>query len=402
MPNKPIVIAHRGACAERPEHTLAAYRLAIEQGADFIEPDLVLTRDGRLIARHENELSSTTDVAAWPEFAARRTTKRIDGVQVSGWFSEDFTLADIERLRARERMPRRRPGSARHDGEERIPTLEAIIALVREMEQRGYPPVGIYPETKHPTWFAHEGHHADGAPIRQCISRALVEALVAARFTRPERVFIQSFEVANLIDLAERLLPAAGLELPLIQLYGDLTNRHPVGTSAFSRPWDMVFNLRRGRDPADVYGELGACLPLGITAAIHYGDLATPRVLEHIAGRYASGIGPWKDALLPTLPAAASDAPTQLSGHVHPLLGRALAAGLLVHPYTLRPEPEFLARSPCGAARSMMAEAVQLLGLGVSGFFTDAPAVGVAARERFEALSREQLSTGMPPDGFSQ
>ena len=148
---RPLVIAHRGASGERPEHTLAAYELAIDQGADVIEPDLVPTRDGVLVARHENEIGGTTDVADRPEFAARRTTRAIDGAQVSGWFTEDFTLAELKTLRARERIPALRPANAAHDRRYEVPTLAEVIALAKA---RG---VAIYPETKHPTYFASVG-----------------------------------------------------------------------------------------------------------------------------------------------------------------------------------------------------------------------------------------------------
>src|SRR5579859_7947572 len=158
------VIAHRGASGERPEHTIESYRLAIEEGADYIEPDLVMTRDGVLIARHENEIGGTTDVAQHPEFAQRRTTKTIDGVAHTGWFTEDFTLAELKTLRARERIPQIRPGNTRFDGQFQIPTFEEICALVAGVQQQreasarqlGLPPpkrIGVYPETKHPTYF---------------------------------------------------------------------------------------------------------------------------------------------------------------------------------------------------------------------------------------------------------
>lgn len=398
MTRRVLVIAHRGASAARPEHTLAAYRLAIEQGADFIEPDLVLTRDGHLIARHENELGGTTDVARLPAFADRRTTKCIDGVARTGWFSEDFTLEEIRRLRARERLPRLRPQNAAHDGAEGVPTLEQIIALVREMERAGHGPVGIYPETKHPTWFEYEGTHLGGEPIGRSISRRLVEVLVAEGFTDPSRVFIQSFEIANLIELGERLLPAAGLRLPLIQLYGDLHDAHAPGVSGFSRPWDLVWNARSGRDLAALYGGLAGCVRGGLGADTHYGDLAAPAVLRYLAARHVAGIGPWKESLLPRTGAEGPAAPPVLTGAVHPLLAHARAAGLEVHPYTLRPEPQFLCRTPGGGpVQSMAGEIVQLLGLGATGFFTDAPDAGVRARALFEALAAAGGEAGAAP-----
>ena len=174
----PIVIAHRGASGYRPEHTLASYELAIEQGADFIEPDLVSTKDGVLVARHENEIGGTTDVAAHPEFADRRTTKVIDGVALTGWFTEDFTLDELRTLRARERLPELRPGSAAFDGRFGIPTLEEIVDLARRAGERRGRPVGLYPETKHPTYF-----RSIGLPLEE----PLVATLHAAGYRGPER-----------------------------------------------------------------------------------------------------------------------------------------------------------------------------------------------------------------------
>ncbi|MGH8501132.1 MAG: glycerophosphodiester phosphodiesterase family protein [Gammaproteobacteria bacterium] len=163
-----IVIGHRGASGFRPEHTLSAYAVAIKQGADFIEPDLVATKDGHLIARHENDLTGTTDVSEHPEFADRQTTKMIDGVEVTGWFSEDFTLAEIKTLRARERIPDVRPQNALFDDRFEIPTLEEVIRLVERTEAMTGRKVGIYPETKHPTFFAKEGRFLDGAHRSAC------------------------------------------------------------------------------------------------------------------------------------------------------------------------------------------------------------------------------------------
>ncbi|MCC7268205.1 MAG: glycerophosphodiester phosphodiesterase [Caulobacteraceae bacterium] len=193
---RPIVIAHRGASGERPEHTLAAYRLAIAQGADFIEPDLVATRDGVLVARHENEISQTTDVADHAEFAGRRTEKTIDGQTVSGWFTEDFTLAELKRLRARERLPQLRPGNVRYDGRESIPTFQEVIDLARrEGAQRGRA-VGLYPELKHPAHFRSRD---------LALEPRLLEALARNRLDRREAsVFVQCFEVAPLQALREQ------------------------------------------------------------------------------------------------------------------------------------------------------------------------------------------------------
>lgn len=154
QPKTPIVIAHRGASGERPEHTLMAYRLAIAEGADFIEPDLVATKDGHLVVRHENEIAGTTDVAARPEFAARKAEKVIDGQKVTGWFTEDFTLAELKTLRARERLPQLRPQSARFDGQEPIVTYQEVVDLAKAESRRLGRAIGTYPEMKHPTYFA--------------------------------------------------------------------------------------------------------------------------------------------------------------------------------------------------------------------------------------------------------
>ena len=194
----PIVIAHRGASGERPEHTIAAYELAIRQGADVIEPDLVPTKDGALVARHENEISETTDVADHPEFAARKATRTIDGKELTGWFTEDFTLAELKTLRAKERLPLMRPGNRGYDGQETIPTFEEVIALAKKHR------VAIYPETKHPSYFASIGKGTD-APLVAALQKAGWDSAEAP-------VFIQSFEVKNLQRLKRMT------EVRLIQL----------------------------------------------------------------------------------------------------------------------------------------------------------------------------------------
>ncbi len=308
---RPLVIAHRGASGERPEHTLAAYALAIDQGADVIEPDLVPTKDGVLVARHENEIGGTTDVADHPEFARRRATRTIDGVAVEGWFTEDFTLAELKTLRARERIPALRPANAAHDRRYEVPTFDEVIALAKA---RG---VGIYPETKHPTYVASIGLPTD---------EPLVAALHAAGWrdaTAP--VFVQSFEVANLRRLATMT------DLRLIQL------------------------IDAEGGPAD-------------GAVARYADMIAPAGLAGVA-RYAWGIGPAK-ALLGE----------------GALVRDAHAAGLRVHPWTFRAENQFLAeRFRCGdhpaTHGDLHAEIAAALRLGIDGFFTDYPLIGVEARD---------------------
>jgi glycerophosphoryl diester phosphodiesterase len=210
-----LVIAHRGASGERPEHTIESYRLAIEEGADYIEPDLVMTRDGILIARHENEIGGTTDVAKHAEFAERRRTQTIDGETMTGWFTEDFTLAEIKTLRARERLPELRPQNCVFDGQFLIPTFDDIMQLAAETNRSrsAAARIGVYPETKHPAHFT-----GIGLPLEQ----ALLDTLQRHNYSAAgSPVFIQSFDPRNLRELRGQT------KLPLIQLLehelGDVT-----------------------------------------------------------------------------------------------------------------------------------------------------------------------------------
>lgn len=328
----PIVIAHRGASGDRPEHTLAAYRLAIEQGADYIEPDLVATKDGVLVARHENEISETTDVAEHPEFADRRTTRTIDGRQVTGWFTEDFTLVELKTLRARERLPELR-GTA-HDGRDEVPTFREVLELLRETNSsREGRPVGVYPETKHPSYF-----EARGLPLEQ----RLVAALHGFGWSDPEDpVFIQSFEVGNLKALRDM----TGLRL--VQL-----------VSQRGRPADLT----QAGDPRT------------------FKDLVSAEGLQEVA-TYAHGVGVHKALVLPTGPDGTLGPPTKLVADAH-------AAGLVVHVWTLRGENAFLPSSlhrgtEKGGLGDMGREALLFLEAGVDGYFTDHPAIGVGARDAF-------------------
>jgi glycerophosphoryl diester phosphodiesterase len=319
----PIVIAHRGASGERPEHTLASYQLAIEQGADFIEPDLVLTKDGVLVARHENEISETTDVADHPEFAGHKTVKTIDGHEVEGWFTEDFTLAELKTLRARERLPQLR--GAAYDGRFEIPTFEEILTLLAEVNRGRKAPVGVYPETKHPSYFASIGLPHE-APLLALLDRFGYRG-------RSAPVFIQSFEVGNLIDLR------AKSDLPLIQL------------------------IDAGGGPADRPGT-------------SYAAMASPSGLKMIAG-YADGIGPNKAMVIPRATLGRLGKPTTLVRDAH-------AAGLKVHPWTFRRENYFL---PLGEKASinpaghgdLAGEIKAYLATGIDGLFSDNVREAVAA-----------------------
>ena len=331
---QPIVIAHRGASGYAPEHTLVSYFTAIAQGADYIEPDLVMTRDGVMVARHENEIGGTTDVATRGEFAGRRTTKLIDGVAVTGWFTEDFMLEELKRLRARERIPDARPANTRLDGTLEIPTLEEILALARGVEEQRRArarelglaaprPIGVYPETKHPSYFA-----GIGLPMEE----PLVAALERHGYRGPEGgAFLQSFETANL-KVLRRLT-----RLPLVQLI-----------EASGAPYDLV----RVGDPRT------------------YADLVTPRGLEEIAG-HAACIGPAKSLVIPRDGEGRLSQPSSLVADCH-------AVGLGVHPWTFRAEREFL---PAGL--DLEGELRVFLAAGIDGFFADQPDLGVRARDRF-------------------
>ncbi|HEV3377991.1 MAG TPA: glycerophosphodiester phosphodiesterase [Thermoleophilaceae bacterium] len=323
---KPLVIAHRGASGYRPEHTLAAYALGARMGADFIEPDLVPTKDGVLVARHENEISTTTDVASRPEFAGRRTTKVVDGVPLTGWFTEDFTLAELRTLRAVERIPDIRQENTLYNGRYRIPTLQDVIDLTRRLSRRLGRPIGIYPETKHPSYF-----RSLGLPLE----RPLVRALRRNRLDRRRaRVFVQSFETSNLRRLNRRL------KVRLVQLFGE-PDQTPFGESRT------------------------------------YGELATDAGLRGIA-RYADGVGPSKDYIVPRDATGASAAPTDFVRRAH-------RAGLVVHPYTFRNENAFLplelrsGPDPADYGNAFV-EYAQFYGLGVDGLFSDNPDTAVAAR----------------------
>jgi glycerophosphoryl diester phosphodiesterase len=343
-PAMPIVIAHRGASGYVPEHTLAAYSLAIEQGADYVEPDLVMTKDHVLVARHENEISGTTDVADHPEFAARRTTKVVDGASLMGWFTEDFTLAELKTLRARERIPQLRAANTRFDRQFQIPTFEEILTLVdganrvraataKSLERPIPPPIGIYPETKHPTYFAGIGH-----PLED----QLLDDLRAHGYTsRSAPIFIQSFEVGNLKRLHERT------QLPIIQL-----------VDASGQPFDLK--------------------QAGL--ATTYADLTTAKGLAEVA-RYAQGVGVAKDLVITRTADGALGAPTALVANAH-------AAGLVVHAWTFRAENAFLPKNlQTGSAPAdhgrLSEELAAFFAAGLDGAFSDYSDIAVRARNDF-------------------
>lgn len=407
--DEPIVIAHRGASGLRPEHTLAAYRLALEQGADFIEPDVVATRDGVLIARHENALAlvalasdgtierdeqgaprvleQTTNVAEQEEFKERLTVKLIDGRARGGWFSEDFTFAEIRTLRARERIPQLR-GRA-HDDRYRIASLAEVIALVEDYHAETARAVGLYIETKHPTYFALEGRHLDGRPIGLDLGSLVIETLVEAAFTDPARVYIQSFEVANLLALGATMAQF-DVRFPLVQLFGDIFN-----TRYRARPYDFVYHARQEADLAAIYGALATAVPGGITQSTSYAELANPAVFAFMADHYATGIGPPKqNVLLTERVVRGAGSVARLTGEVGKLIALAQAHGLRIHPYTLRAETPFRVVQG-GRLLSVVEEAQLLLCAGVDGFFIDQPAAGRQAVAAFTADASKVCAAGM-------
>ncbi len=355
----PLVIGHRGASGELPEHTLEAYKLAIERGADFIEPDLVSTKDGVLIARHEPNIIATTDVSKRPEFADRQKKMLVDGKEEEGFFVSDFTLAEIKTLRAIMPQDFR---TKEFDGQFQIPTFEEVINLVQQVEKDTGKKTGIYPETKHPTY------HDD---LKLSLEEPLIATLLKTGFTAADRIFIQSFETSNLKELNQALLPAAGLkDIPLLQLL-DAKDIKPDGTLDEAQPYDL-----------QVSGDQRT-----------YADLRTPAGLAEIK-TYAAGIGPWKTMIVPSKQVDADQdgkpddlnkdgiitygdrvtlPPTSLVQDAH-------AAGLQVHPYTFRNEARFLPQDYQGNPNK---EFEQFINLGVDAYFTDFPGTGDQVRDQF-------------------
>jgi glycerophosphoryl diester phosphodiesterase len=328
-----LIIGHRGSAGYRPEHTLAAYELGARMGADYVEPDLVTTKDHVLVARHEPNITDTTNVADHPEFAGRKTTKTIDGVTQTGWFTDDFTLAELKTLRAKERLPLVRQRNTLYDGRYQVPTFQEVIDLVKRLSRELHRDIGIYPETKHPTYF-----RAEGLPLEELLVQTLNRNGLNHRGAK---VFVQSFEISNLKALNKVL------RVPLVQLL----------------------------DSPDV--KPGDVLAAGGTTT--YGDLATAAGLKDVA-KYADGVGPFKDYIIPRDATNHSLPPTSFVADAH-------AAGLVVHPYTFRNENQFLPvedRSGGGADPNAygnaFAEDQRFFAAGVDGIFTDNPDTGVAAR----------------------
>lgn len=345
---KILVIGHRGASALRPEHTLASYQKAIDDGADFIEPDLVSTKDGVLVTRHENEIGGTTNVSTLTQFADRKKTKNIDGKDLTGWFTEDFTLSELQQLKARERIPEFRPANTAYNDLYPVPTLEQVIELAEANYKKTGKIIGLYIETKHPTYF--KNHNL-------AMEDSLLKTLAKYKYTRDiAPVYLQSFEVSNLKYLKDQLdLHKTIKHAQIIQLYDAKT----------SQPADFVES-----------GEIKT-----------YADLATTQGLKDVA-KYANGVGPSKGYIL-NFNDNGSVQTTSFISDAH-------AAGLKVHPYTFRPENNFLPtplkcsqdkpaeRCPTGALKEFEA----YFKAGVDGVFTDDPALGREAVINYEKAAK--------------
>lgn len=345
---KILVVGHRGASALRPEHTLASYQKAIDDGADFIEPDLVSTKDGILVTRHENEIGGTTNVSTLSQFADRKITKNIDGKDLTGWFTEDFTLSELQQLKARERIPEFRPANTAYNDLYPVPTLEQVIELAEANYKKTGKIIGLYIETKHPTYF--KNHNL-------AMEDNLLKTLAKYKYTRDiAPVYLQSFEVSNLKYLKDQLdLHKTIKHAQIIQLYDAKT----------SQPADFVES-----------GETKT-----------YADLATAQGLKDVA-KYANGVGPSKGYIL-NFNSKGSVQTTSFISDAH-------TVGLKVHPYTFRPENNFLPaplkcsqdkpaeRCPTGALKEFEA----YFKAGVDGVFTDDPALGREAVINYEKAAK--------------
>ncbi|MFJ3585620.1 glycerophosphodiester phosphodiesterase [Streptomyces sp. NPDC090127] len=326
----PTVIAHRGASGYRPEHTLGSYQLALDLGAHVIEQDLVPTRDGHLVCRHENDITGTTDVADHPEFASRRTTKSVDGVSYTGWFTEDFTLDELKTLRAKERIPGTRQENTLYDGRWQIPTFEEVLRWAEREGRRRGRDVWLHVETKHPTYFRSLGLGLE-EPLAKLLRRY-------GRHRADSPVFLQSFEPSSVQRLAKLV------NSPRVVLL----------SAASSRPWDFV----QAGDPRTV------------------ADLVTPQGLRWIAS-YAQGIGPTLDLVVPRDTSGRLGSPTTLVRDAH-------AKGLILHPYTHRNENSFL---PADFRRGTDPNAYgdsfgalkAYLATGIDGIFSDNPDTALLA-----------------------
>ncbi|MET7755652.1 glycerophosphodiester phosphodiesterase [Streptomyces sp. NPDC005389] len=332
----PTVIAHRGASGYRPEHTLGSYRHALDLGAHVIEQDLVPTKDGHLVCRHENDITGTTDVADHPGFASRKTTKSVDGVSLTGWFTEDFTLAELKTLRAKERIPAVRQENTLYDGRWTVPTFEEVLRWAEEEGRRRGREIWLHVETKHPTYF-----RSLGLGLEERLAKLLRRY---GRHRAGSPVFLQSFEPTSIQRLA-KLVDSPGVVLL---------------SGATSRPWDFV----QAGDPRTV------------------ADLVTPEGLRWIAS-YAKGIGPTLDLVIPKDASGRLGDPTTLVRDAH-------AQGLILHPYTHRNENSFLpadfrrGTDPTAYGDSFGA-LKRYLQTGIDGIFSDNPDTALLGAADFTA-----------------
>jgi glycerophosphoryl diester phosphodiesterase len=354
--SKPLVIGHRGASGYLPEHTIESYKRAIDLGADFIEPDLVATKDGELIARHEPNITNTTDVADRAEFATRKTTKVVDGVSETGWFASDFTLAEIKTLRAKQAFAER---DQSFNGRYLIPTLREVLDLAKSEGTRLNRTIGAYPETKHPTF--HVG-------LNLALEDRLLQVLSSYSYTaKNSPIIIQSFEVANLKYLRTKT------QVRIVQLI-DADDVDKDGKIVLAAPYDKPYDFAVAKDSRT------------------FVDMVTPTGLADIK-KYADGIGPWKPYLLAGKFTDANNdgKPDDLNGDgaiderdrtlIAPtnVVKDAHAAGLFVHAYTFRNEPRRLASDYKGDPK---AEYKRFYTLGVDGLFSDFPDAAVEARDK--------------------
>jgi glycerophosphoryl diester phosphodiesterase len=360
---RPLVIGHRGAAGYLPDHTLQGYQLAIDLGADYIEPDLVATKDGVLIARHEPNLIATTDVAS--KFPLRKRFEMIDGVVEEGYFARDFTLKEIKTLRAVQPIPSDRP--TQFDGRFKIPTFDEVLDLVARNERRLHKKIGVYPETKHPTY--HQSHDL-------ALEGRLLAALKRHHLDhRGARVFIQSFEQSNLKQL-NKMTP-----LPLVQLV-DANDVHLDGTLDYTAPFDRPYDWTASGDPK--------------LLARTFGFFATNAGLDEIK-TYADVISPWKRYIVSATATDANQdgqaddvngdgAVDEADWKALPptdLIQRAHARGLKVHTWTFRDEKRRLLSD---YRDNPLQEYLQFYGLGIDGVFSDFTGTAVAARHLFELL----------------
>jgi glycerophosphoryl diester phosphodiesterase len=331
----PAVIGHRGSSGYRPEHTFGSYQFALDIGADVVEQDLVPTKDGHLVVRHEPEIGGTTDVASHPEFAGRKTTKTIDGIATTGWFTEDFTLAELKTLRAVERLPAVRQRNTIYDGRWEIPTFEEVLKWADEQGRKRGKAVWLHTETKHPTYF-----RSIGLGLEEPLYKLLRKY---GRHTAHAPQFLQSFEPSSL-----QRLKKLGVAAPKVALLD----------AATTRPYDFV----AAGDPRTV------------------ADLVTPAGLKWLAG-FAQGIGPTLLLIIPRDAAGKLTTPTTLVADAH-------AAGLILHPYTMRNENQFLpADFRTGTDPNAYGDAFGAFKVyfeqGIDGIFSDNADTAFLAREDF-------------------